>query len=147
MVYFFLITHLCLTSVLIQTKTITSNTKGADPFTELSVPHVVLQEAIGFQFFMIDHLKHKRYQSQQLTCLLLLCFRLRLQIHNSFIKHVSVSCHSPLNLGPVQPGNLNKWSKLPSIEHRGGLKSHVFTPIFLFSAPLSQSAHSGRTNE
>lgn len=91
-----------------------------------------------FFHFLWLTVKQNQNHSQQLTCLLLLCFRVSPRVHNSFIKYVSVSCHLPLNLGSVQLGNLNKWCEAASVEHHGGLKSHVFTPIFHFSTPISQ---------
>lgn len=64
------------------------------------------------------------------------------RIHNSFIKYMSVSCQLTLSSGTMQLCNLNKWYKVPSIEHHGGLKSHVFTLIFHFCAALNQPSPS-----
>ncbi len=71
------------------------------------------------------------------------------QIHNSFIKYLSVPCQLTLNLGSVQLCNLNKWYEALSIEHHGGSKSHEFTLIFHFSSALNQplSQLCGRKSE
>lgn len=55
---------------------------------------------------------------------------------------MSVSCQLTLNSGTMQLCNLNKWYKVPSIEHHGGLKSRVFTLIFHFCAALNQPSPS-----
>lgn len=64
------------------------------------------------------------------------------QSTDSQLIHKVLVCAMSLDSGSMLQCNLNKWYKAPSIEHHGGLKSHVFTLIFQFSAALNQPSPS-----